>query len=92
MVWWVEMCPCPFPLRDYCLHLKGFAGSSSQEEESFIQDGICSTAVLCVLRCFSHVLLFVTLRTVAHQALLSMGILQARILEWVAVHTSRGCS
>ena len=30
--------------------------------------------------------------TVVHQALLSMGILQARILEWVAVSSSRGSS
>ena len=30
--------------------------------------------------------------TVAHQALLSVGILQARILEWVAKPSSRGSS
>ena len=30
--------------------------------------------------------------TVAHQAPRSMGILQARILEWVAVPSSRGSS
>ena len=30
--------------------------------------------------------------TVAHQALLSMGILQTRILEWVAISFSRGSS
>ena len=31
-------------------------------------------------------------RTVAHQGPLSMGILQARILEWVAMSSSRGSS
>ena len=31
-------------------------------------------------------------QTVAHQASLSMGILQARILEWVAIPFSRGSS
>ena len=31
-----------------------------------------------------HVRLFVTPRTVAHQAPLSMGILQARIVQWLA--------
>ena len=41
---------------------------------------------------FSRIQLFVTLWTVAHQASLSMGILQARILEWVAVPSSRGSS
>ena len=45
-----------------------------------------------VLRCFSHVLLFVTPWTVARQAPLPMGILQARILEWVAMPSSRGSS
>ena len=41
---------------------------------------------------FSHVQLFVTLWTVARQAPLSMGILQARILEWVGISFSRGSS
>ena len=33
-----------------------------------------------------------TLWTAAHQATLSMGILQARILKWVAMPSSRGSS
>ena len=37
----------------------------------------------------SHVKLFETPRTVAHQAPLSMEILQARILEWAALPSSR---
>ena len=45
-----------------------------------------------VLSCFSHVLLFATLWTVACRATLSMGILQVRILEWVATSSSRGSS
>ena len=45
-----------------------------------------------VLSCFSHVQIFVTPWTVAHQAPLSTGILQARILEWVAMPSSRGSS
>ena len=40
----------------------------------------------------SCVQLFVTPWTEAHQALLSMGILQARILEWVAMPSSRESS
>ena len=40
----------------------------------------------------SCVQLFVTPWTVAHQAPLSMGALQARILEWVAILFSRGSS
>ena len=41
-----------------------------------------SPSLRCTLSCFSPVQLFVTLWTVAHQAPLSMEILQARILEW----------
>ena len=44
------------------------------------------------LKLLSHVQLFVTLWTVAHQATLSIGILQARILERVAISFSRGSS
>ena len=40
-----------------------------------------SIYVLCCAYSLSHVWLFVILWTVAHQAPLSMGILQARILE-----------
>ena len=39
-----------------------------------------------------HVQLFATPWTVAHHTPLSMGILQARILEWVAMPSSRGSS
>ena len=46
----------------------------------------------CVLTHFSCVRLFVTLWTVALQAPLSMGILQARTLEWVAMPSSKGSS
>ena len=40
----------------------------------------------------SFVQFFVTLWTIDHQAPLSMGILQASILEWVAMPSSRGSS
>ena len=44
--------------------------------------------VLCCASLLSHILLFETLWTVECQAPLSMGILQARILEWVAMPSS----
>ena len=47
---------------------------------------------LCCAQVLSHVRLFCNPWTVAHQAPLSMGILQARILEWVAMPSSRGSS
>ena len=46
----------------------------------------------CVLSCFSRVQLRVTPWTAAHPASLSMGILQVRILAWVAMPSSRGSS
>ena len=50
------------------------------------------TYLLLCAESLSSVRLFVTPWTVAHQALLSMGILQARILEWVAMPSSRESS
>ena len=52
----------------------------------------CSALDCAVLRLLTPVWLFVTPWTIAYQAPLSMGILQAWILEWVAVPSSRGSS
>ena len=46
----------------------------------------------CKVSHFSCVQLFATLWTVARQAPLVQGILQARTLEWVAMPSSRGSS
>ena len=43
----------------------------------------------CIISYFSCVRLFVTLWTIAYQAPLSMGIMQARILEWVDIPSSK---
>ena len=43
---------------------------------------------VCVYKSLSHALLFVTKLTVARQAPLCIRILQARILEWVAMPSS----
>ena len=48
--------------------------------------------VLCCAWLPSRVQLFATPWTAAHQAPLSMRILQARVLEWVAMPSSRGSS
>ena len=48
--------------------------------------------LLLLLSCFSHVQLSGTPRTVAHQVPLSIGILQARLLEWVPMPSSKGSS
>ena len=49
-------------------------------------------AHVCMLSCLSHAQFFVILWTVACQTPLSTAILQARILEWVAMSSSRGSS
>ena len=45
-----------------------------------------------VVQLLSYVQLFVTPWIIAHQVSLAMEILQARILEWVAMPSSRGSS
>ena len=57
-----------------------------------IHNCIQRSCCLCVLCCFSCVWFCVTLWTVTLQAHLSIGILQTRILEWVAMPFSKGCS
>ena len=53
---------------------------------------ILNGVVLILPQSCSRIQLFETPWTVAHQAPLSMGYFQARILEWVAVSYSRGSS
>ena len=57
--------------------------------------GLCSFEKICMFTClliYSVVFNSVAPWTVVHQAPLSMGILQARVLEWVAMPSSRGSS
>jgi len=61
-------------------------------QKKFIPTHCFEPMAACVLSCFSRVQLFVTPWTVAWQATLQAGILQARILEWVAIPSSRGSS
>ena len=51
-----------------------------------------AAALLLLLSCCSRVQLCATPWTAAHQAPLSMGTLQARVLEWAAMPSSRGSS
>ena len=66
------------------------------DENSSVNDVVIKLTLAaicaCVLSCFSHVWLFVTLWTVARQAPRVHGILQARILKWVAMFSSRKSS
>ena len=47
---------------------------------------------MCCAYSLSQVRLFATAWTIARQAPLSKGVLQARILEWVTMSSSRGSS
>ena len=62
--------------------MRGVKKNSSALRKLFSEDSMLFCAMLSHS---SHVQLFGTPGTVAHQAPLSMGILQARILEWVAM-------
>ena len=86
------MCVCSFHAVSYFLcdlwvtplHVQGIACSNS-----FMTAAKCW---VCCAESLSCVRLFATPWTVARQAPLSMAILQARILEWVAMPSSRGSS
>ena len=65
-------------------------GSPALQADSLPSEG--KPHALQVLSRFSRVQLFATLWTIACQALYVHGILQTRILEWVALPFSRGSS
>ena len=51
---------------------------------------VCWTLEYVCAQWLNHVQLFATLWTVAHQAPLSMGFSLAKILEWVAISSTKG--
>ena len=63
--------------------------AKSTSESKLLLPVLQWNAMLCCAELLGHIQLFATLRTVALQAPLSVGILQARILEWVAMPSSR---
>ena len=74
----------PFCLSNFSLYLLKEHGTSLEMLVVMI--------LLCCTYSLGHVRLFVTSWAVARQAPLSMGVLQAIILEWVAMPSSRGSS
>ena len=56
------------------------------------EDALGIYQVEAVCQSLGRVRLLSTPQTVAYQAPLSMGILQARLLEWIAISFSRGSS
>ena len=98
-----ERCSCIFILYQHCLR-KGTEewGEFPLLMSSFFKLGDNCFPVLCwfllykceaAMPCWPQSLscrwLIYTLWTIPHQAPLSMGILQARILEWAAIPSSR---
>ena len=70
-----------------------FCTSTSNLGDYLFPPGLPSGMHVCVLSPFSRVQLFVTLWTVCSLPGSSVyGILQARILKWVAMPSSRGSS
>ena len=97
-LWWrsSEYWPPFFFFGKACSWLGGDKNESSGElEKSWVliwevkqlHTYVCTCVCVCVL---SRIWLFETPWTVAHQAPLSMRILQARILVWVAIFPSPG--
>ena len=84
---WIYAYPIPFKTVPSTLSLF-WKNSKHAEKLKEYRMNIC----MCMLSCFSCVWLFSTPWTVACQVPLSMGILQSRILEWVAMPSSRGSS
>ena len=85
--WWSPPAPEPLLLCFVWESVVAGLDGGRGEEVGSVPGGSC----VCLSH-FSHVWLFATLWTVACQAPLSMEILQARILECVAITSSRGSS
>ena len=88
---------CKYSHHDRChamrvMSLKGALGTAAIHRLLWAKRSPVQHMCECVLSRFSHVWLFVTLWTVTHQVSLSMEIFWARILEWVAIPSSRGSS
>ena len=90
----MEMLPC----LDHCLlvtsleHYLLCTSSHRRKTDPCISIQRFEFSITRVLSPISRVQLFVTPCTAAHQAPLSMETVQARILEWVAMPSSRGSS
>ena len=92
-MWATKWAPSYLNLGKLVDFKQSFMSVEVRKSRSFLISNVERTLqkfINVLLSCFSCVLLFVTPRTVACQAPLSMGILQARILEWVAMPSSRG--
>ena len=79
-----------------CKPLTSYLYKCTETSQSYVIALFSLEMLLLLTACCAHSLsrvrLFVTPWTVAHQAPLSMGILQVRILEWVAVRSFRASS
>ena len=93
--------PAPLPGHEGCLGILRLTSCSGSCRNVWFHKQLLqlrhgpkgeTDLVLCCALLQRRVQLFVTLRTVACQAPLSMGILQQEYLEWVAMPSSRGSS
>ena len=82
-----------FIVRKACSEEKAKGGAG----QSFASSSECQkitvfsyTVPVCMLSCFNHVQLFATLRTIAHQAPLSMGFSMQEYWSWLLCHPSGG--
>ena len=82
-------------LEILCAEPCGKDGLSTQNEPPLLKPSSAKSLIFFIevkWKSLNHVRLFATPWTIARQAPVSMGILQARILEWIAMLSSRGSS
>ena len=97
MVWYFHLFQ-NFPQFIVIHTVKGFGIINKAETDVFLElscffdDSADVYNLISGSSAFSCVQFFATLWTVVCQAPLSMGISQARILEWIAISCSRGSS
>ena len=89
---WQMAASCISPAPQQSPQVVAASARSQFGETSFTFGSQKSLMAVTVLKSFSRVQLFVTSWTVAYQPPLSLGILQARILEWIAMLSSKGSS
>ena len=76
----------------FCFEIISYLKKSCKNTTKKKKNHISFTLVLCCALLLSLVRLFATPWAVPSQAPLSMGILQARLLEWVPIPSFRGSS
>ena len=92
-LWWAAVSVSWGLIVSSLPHCLSFDGEECKGRKTIVYSKAKAWSMLAfVLRCFNHVLFFCNPMACSPPISLSVGILQARILEWVAMPFSRGPS